>query len=279
MRNVLRHYALPAPGARCDPPQPGASTLHAPKTEQLAAWYDSGLSLEMVSRLAGINRSTVEARLVAHGTTIRSRSARQKRPLTPDDLRRAQLYSSGFSIQNVADREGLSYGVVRKRLIAAGITIRTRKAAAALLRRDIDTALLERVYRLTGSSMATGRILRISHFTVVARLREAGVEIQPRGRARLPAPGAALVHIAEPAPWEVRDRQILTLLMAGQRTARIAADLRTSLHEVHEVLRVYGHSDRTAAHILRRRTTESIPELSPSASAYGRSASSGPSPT
>lgn len=231
----------------------GASTAHAPETEQLAAWYDSGLSLEMVSRLAGISRSTVEARLVAHGTTIRSRSVRQKRSLTPDDLRRARLYSGGLSIQNVADREGLSYGVVRKRLIAAGVTIRTRKAAAALLRRDIDTALLERVYRLTGSSTATGQVLRISRLTVLVRLREAGIEIQPRGRARMPDPGAALVHIAEPSPWEVRDRRILTSLIAGQRTARIAADLRTSLHEVHEVQRVYGHPDRTAAHILRRR--------------------------
>ncbi|WP_405824350.1 DEAD/DEAH box helicase family protein [Streptomyces sp. NBC_00838] len=291
----------------------GPSTAHAPETEQLAAWYSSGLSLAKVGDLAGINRGTVRSRVVAHGTAIRPRSARpeRKRPLTPADLRMARLYNSGLSIDSVAAMESRSFTFVRNRLIAAGVTFRSPNATAAgragrravrLIRPQtpmpasvavvlrerglktshvaqltgrsdeyvrkqlaivgvpvrstedrlgIDVALLERVYRLTGSRRATAQIFHVNPGTVIARLREAGAWIQPQGYSR-PDPDAEPVRIAEPTPWEVRDHEILARRAAGQTTAGIARYLRTSLREIHEVLRVYERYDRRTALILRR---------------------------
>lgn len=279
--------------------------------EQLSKWYRSGLSLAQVGTLAGISRSTVRYRLVAHGTPIRPPSARQKRerPLTPADLRMARLYNSGLSISSVAAKENRSYGFVRNRLIAAGVTLRSPNATGAgrravrLIRPDtpqsaattvalaesglkashvaqltgrsntyvrkhlaeariplrnaenrlgIDATLMKRLYRLTGSSAATGQILHISPDTVLAQLREAGAEIRPPGGSYCPDPDAEPIRITEPTLWEARDHQILARRTAGQPTKKIAAALSTSLREVNEILRVYSHHDRRTAQILRR---------------------------
>lgn len=283
----------------------------AQDTEQLAKWYSSGLSLAQVGTLAGISGSTVRSRLVAHGTPIRPPSARQKRerPITPADLRMARLYNSGLSIDGVAAEAGRSYGFVRNRLMAAGVTFRSPNATAAgrravrLITPDaplsaatavalaegglkashvvrltgrsdkyvrkhlaeariplrtagdrlgIDVTLMKRLYRLTGSSAATGQILHISPDTVLARLREAGADILPQGGTYCPDLDAEPIRITEPAVWEARDHQILARRTAGQPTKKIAAALSVSLREVNEILRVYSHHDRRTAQILRR---------------------------
>ncbi|MFD9871746.1 DEAD/DEAH box helicase family protein [Streptomyces niveus] len=236
----------------------GPSTAHAPETEQLAAWYSSGLSLEKVGDLAGINAGTVRNRLIAAGVTLRSpnttaaaragrRAVRLITPQTPLPASVAVvLRERGLKTSHVAQLTGRSDWYVRKQLAIAGVPVRSTED-----RLGFDVALLERVYRLTGSSRATAQIFHVTPGTVIARLREAGAWIQPQGYSRTDL-DAEPVRIAEPTPWEVRDHEILARRAAGQTTAGIARYLRTSLHEINEVLRVYERYDRRTAQILRR---------------------------
>lgn len=73
---------------------------------------------------------TIRWILVDKGVTIRGRNDARAAAVVREQARLQgrlrQLHADGLSIREIADKEGLTYGTARRRLIRAGVTMRPR---------------------------------------------------------------------------------------------------------------------------------------------------------
>jgi lambda repressor-like predicted transcriptional regulator len=114
--------------------------------EVIRLYVDERLSLREVGERLYWSLNAVRNVLMFRGVRVRSRgeslrlSSHNPRRLTQDELdRTAELYLSGLSLAQVAERLGLALDTIRRRLVRAGVTIRT-PAEGLELRRYYEVA-------------------------------------------------------------------------------------------------------------------------------------------
>lgn len=106
------------------------------ETEQILNLYQQGLSASEVGRRVGRPLRTVTDVLRRNGVKIRKHT-----PTSDDTIAKmVSLYESGQSCAEIAKELGVSSSNVGKHLQGAGITMRSKRDAALLRRRQSDAA-------------------------------------------------------------------------------------------------------------------------------------------
>lgn len=111
---------------REDPRQVPASVR-----DEIVALYRAGMSLSGLGSRFGFSPNKVQRLLVAMGEPVRRRGPRMKgSPLTDEQVQvAADAYEQGSSIASIAERFGVSYPMLRRALIEAGVELRGRGGA------------------------------------------------------------------------------------------------------------------------------------------------------
>jgi len=124
------HERLIAAGVRPRPacPRRGRWRVRV-DVEAMAADYRAGATIAEVAERHGLSYATAHRRLHAAGVAIRPGGAQPGRPggrgpARVDVAAAAADYRAGASIAAIADRQGVSYWAVRRRLRAAGVALR-----------------------------------------------------------------------------------------------------------------------------------------------------------
>ncbi|MFG6475086.1 helix-turn-helix domain-containing protein [Microbacterium sp. P06] len=93
--------------------------------------YRAGQTLTAIGLELGFSAKKVQRLLEAAGEPIRPRGPKSQ-PLTPEQGNQVlELYDDGWSIAGIASKLGVSYAIVRKHLVRAGVERRPRGGARA----------------------------------------------------------------------------------------------------------------------------------------------------
>lgn len=145
--------------------------LELTNIDDLADRYRAGESAASIARSVGTTAPSIVRYLSRAGVVIRTKAeaARQTRIVVPHDVIAA--YSAGQSIKHLAERYGLDRSVIRRALVDAGVSIRTRQESQQLV---ADNMSLETRQRMVGPAHAAvrGKSQSEEHRRRIATTRE-----------------------------------------------------------------------------------------------------------
>jgi uncharacterized protein (DUF433 family) len=129
VRGQLRARGIQAP------PPTGPRVLCGVPAAQIASLYASGLTMAQIGIRYGVSRETIRARLFAAGVTPRQVTAgpmtsgrvssrRAAKPIPVQEA--AERYREGATLKDLATRYAVTARTVRRQLIAAGVSLRSR---------------------------------------------------------------------------------------------------------------------------------------------------------
>ena len=148
--------------------------------DQLAKDYASGISESALAKLHGVNRNAIRRRLLKLGVVRRDASTANRAQWA---TRRHNLvgvtdaYVTGTSEKALAEQHGVSRQVIRRHLVEAGITIRTKSAAEQVKWSKMTTA--QRTLQVVAAHDATRGVARgprpAPHAHALAKAKEIGL--------------------------------------------------------------------------------------------------------
>lgn len=166
--------------------------------EEIIYDYESGMNLTQIGKKFGVSQGTIKRRLIGAGVYQHNRVIRRMIEATSEATRVQKIkdrerkminlpleqvisdYQSGMSPVELAEKYGVSYGTITKRLKEAGVRKITAKE------RNMMNFPLEQVISEHQSGMSPidlGEKYGVSHGTITKRLKEVGVYLE-RGRGR-----------------------------------------------------------------------------------------------
>lgn len=116
------------------PKVPRPSTGEDQETEIIKLYTDEGLTLKQIAVRIGLSAGGVRNILKRSGVTIRPRSykSRAAKERSEEDIELSKKFADDYqsmTIEQVAEKHGVSYKFVRKRLLDAGIKLRPRSVS------------------------------------------------------------------------------------------------------------------------------------------------------
>ena len=168
------------------------------RPEQLAHLYVCReLSTYRIAAITGLDRQRVTRTLHRAGVMLRARGAGRTRPLrrAGDPPGLPQLMTELYEVARLNSRQiaavtGLPERTVRDRLRRYGIRARSRGKWNREDRRTVPVQTLRDLYEQLGMTAAeVGKLIGVSHQTVLRSAHALGVPVRTGGAVRLPGPG------------------------------------------------------------------------------------------
>lgn len=183
---------------------------------EMVAAYEAGGTLKEIGQQYSVSSEAVRQRLLAAGVETRSISRAKEIKRAQRDAEIIQLYRSGETIPQIAERFGIGPGAIKQRLVNAGVTIRPKAS-------KLDEQIVEMCRAYEGGASLHELADRYSSTTMTVRRRliAAGVEMRRVGNKKVVS-----LPIAE----------ITRLYNGGQSISRIAQQFGIASSTVRERL-------------------------------------------
>jgi transcriptional regulator with XRE-family HTH domain len=148
-------------------------------------YHEQGLTLAQTAKAVGVSVPTVRVRMAEFGIDVRSRGGaggRKKIVISKEKL--TELYhEQGLTLQEVADKCGVSLPTVRARMEEHGVDVRSPGRSTGSKLVELDEQQLTELYHEQGLTLAeTAEALNVSPGTVRNRMLEFGIDTRPPGR-------------------------------------------------------------------------------------------------
>ena len=93
--------------------------------EEIISYYQSGMTLIQLAEKYGVSKSTVRERLKENEVKIRSSRSMKRIDLPIEEI--ISEYQSGLSINKLADKYGVNFNTIWRRIKENGVKIRSNK--------------------------------------------------------------------------------------------------------------------------------------------------------
>ena len=142
--------------------------------KEIISEYQSGLSALKLAEKYGVGDSTIYKRLEENGVKLRPRDSEIDLPM--EEI--ISEYESGMSTAQLGEKYGVVKSTIGRKLKENGVKLRPSRR-----RERIDLPMEDIIsYYESGMTLTQlGEKYGVSYKTIVARLRENGVKIRPRG--------------------------------------------------------------------------------------------------